>query len=64
MLVAAGCDESSEFRRQSTLLAERWAPQARPAILLPGINHFSIVDAFAERGNQVHEETLKLLGLE
>lgn len=63
LLVAAGGAESSEFRRQSTLLAEKWAPQARPAILLPGINHFSIVDAFAERGNVVHEETLKLLGI-
>jgi arylformamidase len=60
LLIAAGGDESSEFRRQSTLLAERWAPLARPAILLPGINHFSIVDAFGERGNVVHEETLKM----
>jgi len=60
LLVAAGGAESSEFRRQSTLLAEKWAPQARPAILLPGINHFSIVDAFAERGNVMHEATIEL----
>jgi arylformamidase len=62
LVIAAGGAESSEFRRQSLLLSERWAPQARPTILLPGINHFSIVDAFAERGQVLHDETLKLLG--
>jgi arylformamidase len=61
-VVAAGGAESSEFRRQSTLLAEKWAPQAKPAILLPSINHFSIVDAFAERGNVLHDATLELFG--
>jgi arylformamidase len=61
LVVAAGADESSEFQRQSRLIAEKWAPQARPAILLPGINHFTIVDAFAERSNVLHEATLALV---
>jgi arylformamidase len=60
LVIAAGGDESSEFRRQSQLISEKWAPQARPAILLPGIHHFSIVDAFAERGQVLHRETLAL----
>lgn len=54
-LVAVGGDESSEFRRQSALLAEGWRPQARALLTLAGLNHFSIVDAFAERGNALHE---------
>ena len=62
LVIAAGGAESSEFRRQSQLISGSWAPQARPAILLPGINHFSIVDAFAERGQVLHDETLKLFG--
>ena len=60
LVVAAGGDESSEFRRQSTLLAEAWRPQVRKLLLLPGLNHFSIVDAFAERGQPLYEETLSL----
>jgi arylformamidase len=61
LVVAAGGDESSEFQRQSRLIAEKWAPQARPAILLPGVNHFSIVDAFAERGQPLHQAVLGFL---
>jgi arylformamidase len=60
--VAAGAAESSEFQRQSRLIAEKWAPQARPAILMPALNHFSIVDAFAERSNLLHDAALELLG--
>jgi len=62
LVVAAGADESSEFRRQSALLAEAWRPQVRKLLLLPGLNHFSIVDAFAERGQPLYEETLALFG--
>jgi arylformamidase len=61
LVVAAGAAESSEFQRQSRLIAEKWAPQTRPAILMPAINHFSIVDAFAERSNVLHESTLALV---
>ncbi len=61
LLLAVGGDESSEFRRQSHLLAEAWKPQARPALVLPGANHFSIVDAFAERGQPLFESTLSFL---
>ena len=59
-VVAAGASESSEFVRQSRLLAEAWAPQARPPILLPGLNHFSVVDAFTERRQPLYESTLAL----
>jgi arylformamidase len=59
-VVAAGGAESSEFQRQSRLIAEAWAPQVRALVLLPGLNHFSIVDAFAERGQPLYEATLGL----
>jgi len=61
LVIAAGGNESSEFRRQSRLIAERWSPQARSLLVLPGVNHFSIVDGFAERGQPLHEQTLALL---
>jgi arylformamidase len=61
LVIAAGGAESSEFRRQSRLLADAWRAQVKVLLLLPGLNHFSIVDAFAERGQPLFEETLKLL---
>ena len=60
LVIAAGANESSEFRRQSTLLAERWKPQVKALQILPGLNHFSIVDAFAERGQPLYEAALGL----
>jgi len=60
MIVAAGANESSEFRRQSQLLAEAWKPQVEALLLLPGLDHFSVVDAFAERGTPLYEGTLAL----
>ncbi|HUP97376.1 MAG TPA: alpha/beta hydrolase [Usitatibacter sp.] len=63
LVVAAGAAESSEFQRQSRLLAEAWSPQVKSLILLPGLNHFSVVDAFAERGQPLYEETLRLWDL-
>jgi arylformamidase len=60
IIAAAGADESSEFQRQTRLLAESWRPQVKSLLLLPGLNHFSVVDAFAERGQPLYEETLAL----
>jgi arylformamidase len=60
LVIAAGAAESSEFQRQSRLLAESWRPQVKALHLLPGLNHFSIVDAFAERGQPLYDETLSL----
>jgi arylformamidase len=60
LVVAAGADESGEFRRQSRLLAQAWKPQVRSLLMLPGLHHFSVVDAFAERGQPLHEAALAL----
>jgi arylformamidase len=60
LVVAAGASESSEFQRQSRVLADAWSPQSGPALLLPGLDHFSIVDSFAERGQPLYEATLAL----
>lgn len=62
LIVAAGAGESGEFLRQSRLLAHAWRPQVRSHIELPGLHHFSVVDALAERGQALHDATLALLG--
>lgn len=60
LVIAAGAAESSEFQRQSRLLADAWALQVRTLMLLPGLHHFSVVDAFSERGQPLFESTLAL----
>jgi arylformamidase len=60
LVIAAGAAESSEFQRQSRLLADAWAAQTKSLLLLPGLHHFSIVDAFAERGQPLYDATLAL----
>ena len=60
LVVAVGADESSEFVRQSKLLAQSWSGQLRSLLVLPGNNHFSVVDGFAERGQPLHEAALAL----
>ena len=59
-IVAAGGDETAEFQRQSRLLAQAWGPQVRECLILPGLNHFSILDGFIERGQPLHTATLGL----
>jgi arylformamidase len=61
LVVAAGGEESGEFRRQSRALADAWRGQVRELLLPAGLNHFSIVDAFAERGQPLFESTRALL---
>jgi arylformamidase len=62
MVVAAGAGESSEFRRQSRCLADAWSTQVKALLLLPGLNHFTVLDAFAERGQPLFDATLNLVG--
>jgi arylformamidase len=60
LVVAVGGRESDEFKRQSALIAETWKPQVREHLVLPDLHHFSVVDAFAERGNPLYEGALAL----
>jgi len=60
LVVAVGGSESSEFIRQSQLLADAWRDHVKSLLVLPGYNHFSVVDAFAERGQPLHEAALGL----
>jgi arylformamidase len=62
LVVAAGAAESSEFRRQSRCLADAWSTQVKALLLLPGLNHFTVLDAFAERGQPLFDATLSLAG--
>ena len=60
LVIAAGGAESQEFQRQSRLLAHAWKPRVKELQILPGLNHFSAVDAFAERGQPLYDAALAL----
>jgi arylformamidase len=62
LYTVAGAAESAEFQRQSRLIQEAWGPRRVPVCeLLPGLNHFSIVDALVEPSHRLHQLALDLL---
>ena len=61
----AGGDESDEFLRQNRLIQQTWSVEAVPVCeSLPGLNHFSILEALVEPSHRLHRLALKLLGLD
>jgi arylformamidase len=50
-----GGDESAEFLRQNALLQQRWGQQHVPVCeALPGLNHFTVLDALSTPGQRLH----------
>jgi len=59
----AGGDESAEFARHNTMIRDAWGQEIVPVCeLLPGLNHFGVVDALARPGERLHRLALELLG--
>ena len=59
---AAGGNESAEFLRQNQLMQAAWGSRIVPrCAALPGLNHFSILDALATPGQALHGMALGLL---
>jgi len=57
-----GGDESEEFQRQNRLIREAWGEERVPVCeALPGLNHFSVLDALVEPGQRLHQLALQLL---
>jgi arylformamidase len=62
LYAVAGGDESPEFLRQNQLIREKWGPGCvEVAEALPGLDHFSIVDALALPGHPLQHLALELL---
>lgn len=58
----AGGDESAEFLRQNRLIRDAWGEATVPVCeALPGLNHFSVLDALATPGQRLHQLALALL---
>jgi arylformamidase len=62
LFCAVGADESPEFLRQNQLMQDAWGSHFVPrSVALPGLHHFSIVDALATPGHDLHHMALNLL---
>jgi arylformamidase len=64
LTTVVGGAESAEFQRHNTLMQHAWGALRVPTCeVLPGLNHFSMVDALAQPGQRLHCLALTLLGL-
>ncbi len=58
----AGGDESSEFLRQNALLRQAWGRRVVPVCeALPGLNHFSVLEALVDPRHRLHRLAMGLL---
>lgn len=62
LYAVTGAEESAEFLRQNSLIQSAWGAGTVPVCEeLPGLNHFSIVDALAQPTHRLHQLALDLL---
>lgn len=62
LYAVTGAEESAEFLRQNSLIQSAWGASTVPVCEeLPGLNHFSIVDALAQPTHRLHQLALDLL---
>jgi arylformamidase len=62
LYTVAGADESPEFLRQNLLIQQAWGRRTVPVCeALPGLNHFSVLEALARPGHRLHALAMQLL---
>ena len=58
----AGGNESIEFQRHNALIQKAWGKKTVPVCeALPGLNHFSILEALLEPGHHLNQLATDLL---
>ena len=63
LYLAVGGLESSEFKRQNALLAQRWKAVLGGDIGVPGRDHFTVIDALAEPTSALAAGARRMMGL-
>jgi arylformamidase len=62
LYAVAGGEESEEFIRQNALIHEVWGAKVVPVCeVLPGLDHFGVVDALADPGQRLHGLAVQLI---
>ena len=65
LTAVVGGAESPEFQRQNKLIQSSWGSGVVTVCeVLPGLNHFTILDALAEPHTRLHDLALALLGFD
>ena len=64
VMTCVGGDESSEFKRQNALLAERWKGAFAGDIPMPGRNHFSVLDGLGTPSSALFAGARRLMQLD
>ncbi|HET9734564.1 MAG TPA: alpha/beta hydrolase [Burkholderiales bacterium] len=64
LTLAVGGLESSEFKRQNALLAQRWKSVLARDVPMPGRDHFTVIDGLADRANPLFAATRRMMGLD
>lgn len=62
LYAVAGGSESPEFIRHNAMIREAWGRNTVPVCeVLPGLNHFGVVDAIADPAHALHQHAVQLL---
>jgi arylformamidase len=62
LATVVGGDESDEFLRHNRLIRQAWGEEAVPVCeALPGLNHFSVLEALIQPRHRLHKLALQLL---
>ncbi len=62
LFTVAGSNESAEFLRHNQLIQDVWGAKTVPVCdALPGLNHFSVLDALVQPTHILHQYALRLL---
>jgi arylformamidase len=64
LALAVGGLESSEFKRQNALLAERWKRVLQEDIPMPGTDHFTVIDGLADASSALFAGARRLMRLD
>jgi arylformamidase len=63
LYLTVGGLESSEFKRQNALLAQRWKPVLGGDLAMPGRDHFTVIDGLADPANALFAGARRMMGL-
>jgi len=62
LISVCGGDESSEFKRHNQLIQSAWGKDVVPVSeVLPGLNHFTILETMCQSGSRLNGLLLDLL---
>ena len=64
VFTCVGGSESPEFKRQNTLLAQRWKSAVSGDIAMPGHNHFSVISELANPSSALFAGTKRMMKLD